>query len=33
MTDNGITSWRFVDASDVPAGPWTEIVTRSGNNR
>ena len=33
MTDNGITSWRFVDASDVPEGPWTDIVTRSGNNR
>jgi len=21
-------SWRFVDAVDVPAGPWTKIVTR-----
>jgi len=33
MNDNGITAWRFVDATDVPAGPWIEIVTTSGNNR
>jgi hypothetical protein len=33
MNDNGLTAWRFVDARDVPAGPWTEIVTTSGNNR
>jgi len=24
------TSWRFVDAEDVPDGPWREIVTTSG---
>ena len=24
-----VTSWRFVDASDVPAGPWKTIVTGS----
>ena len=33
MTDNALTEWRFVDASEVPDGPWTEIVTASGNNR
>ena len=33
MNDNGLTAWRFVDAADVPAGPWMEIVTTSGNNR
>jgi len=33
MTDNALTEWRFVDQSEVPEGPWTEIVTRSGNNR
>jgi hypothetical protein len=33
MDDNGSTSWRSVEAADVPAGPWTEIVTTSGNNR
>ena len=22
--------WRFVEASDVPPGPWTEIITTSG---
>ena len=33
MQDNAWTAWRFVDARDVPDGPWTEIVTTSGNNR
>jgi hypothetical protein len=33
MKRNCITDWRFVDVRDVPAGPWTEIVTVSGNNR
>jgi hypothetical protein len=33
MNDNCITAWRFVDARDVPSGPWTEIVTVSGINR
>jgi hypothetical protein len=33
MKDNTLTSWRFVDAVDVPAGPWTEIITTSSNNR
>ena len=33
MDDNAETAWRFVDAADVPPGPWTEIVTTSGNNR
>lgn len=33
MKDNGWTAWRFVDAAAVPNGPWTEIVTTSGNNR
>ena len=33
MRDNGKTAWRFVDARDVPNGPWREIVTTSGNNR
>jgi hypothetical protein len=26
----GQVSWRFVEADDVPDGPWTEIVTRRG---
>jgi hypothetical protein len=25
-------SWRFVDAADVPKGPWTKVVTRSPPN-
>jgi hypothetical protein len=33
MADNAETAWRFVDSVDVPPGPWTEIVTMSGNNR
>ena len=33
MTDNGLSAWRLVEEADVPAGPWTEIVTRLGNNR
>jgi hypothetical protein len=27
--DNGKASWRFVDAKDVPAGPWKNVVTTS----
>ncbi len=30
MTDNSMTSWRFVDAKDVPPGPWLAVVTTSG---
>lgn len=30
MSDNDITQWAFVDASDVPSGPWKDIVTTSG---
>lgn len=26
----GQVSWRFVEADEVPPGPWTEIVTRRG---
>ena len=33
MDDNRVTAWRFVEAGDLPSGPWTEIVTTSGNNR
>jgi hypothetical protein len=33
MHDNGLSAWRFVEAADVPAGPWSEIVTTLGNNR
>jgi len=33
MSHNEFTTWRFSDAADVPPGPWTEIVTTSGNNR
>ena len=33
MDDNRVTAWRFVEAGDVPSGPWTEIVTASSNNR
>lgn len=30
MKDNGLVNWRFVDASDVPDGPWKQTVTTSG---
>jgi hypothetical protein len=33
MRENAVTAWRFADRSEVPEGPWTEIVTVSGNNR
>lgn len=33
MSDNALTAWRFVDAAEVPAGPWTEIITKSATNR
>ena len=33
LTENEVTVWRFVDAADVPPGPWTEVVSTSGNNR
>jgi hypothetical protein len=33
MRENGPSAWRFVEAADVPAGPWAEIVTTLGNNR
>jgi hypothetical protein len=28
--EDDVVDWRFVDASQVPAGPWTRIVTTSG---
>ena len=28
--DNDRVNWQFVDAADVPAGPWTRIVTTQG---
>jgi len=28
IEDSAHTEWRFVDAADVPSGPWKEIVTR-----
>ena len=33
MKENAPTAWRFVDDAEMPEGPWTEIVTVSGNNR
>jgi hypothetical protein len=33
MDNNEVTAWRFTDVAHVPQGPWTEIVTTSGNNR
>jgi hypothetical protein len=27
--DNGKVNWRFIDAKDVPAGPWKNVVTTS----
>ena len=30
--DDDVVSWRFVEAGDVPAGPWKTIVTTSGLN-
>lgn len=32
MKDNDQTEWAFIDASDVPAGPWKDIVTTSGTS-
>lgn len=29
MDDNATTSWRFVDDTAVPSGPWKEVVTSS----
>lgn len=29
MEDNASTSWRFVDISEIPAGPWRDIITTS----
>jgi hypothetical protein len=29
MEDNGWTQWEFVDESEVPDGPWKEIITKS----
>jgi hypothetical protein len=29
MSDNDITSWKFVDYSQVPDGPWKKTVTTS----
>ena len=28
--ENDKVNWRFVDAADVPAGPWKRIVTTQG---
>jgi hypothetical protein len=33
MKENGLAAWRFVDPSEVPAGPWSEIVTASADDR
>ena len=33
MDDNEVSAWRFAEVADVPSGPWTEVVTTSGNNR
>ncbi len=30
LTTNEVIQWRFVDASKVPDGPWTEIITTRG---
>lgn len=30
LDGRGEVSWRFVEEGEVPAGPWTEIVTRTG---
>jgi hypothetical protein len=29
---SGIVNWRFVDAADVPEGPWVKVVTSSPPN-
>ena len=31
--ENDVVSWQFVEASDVPAGPWLNLVTTSGVTR
>jgi hypothetical protein len=28
LKDNDVTEWRFIEAAEVPPGPWQEIVTR-----
>jgi hypothetical protein len=28
--ENDVVNWQFVEASDVPAGPWKKVVTTSG---
>jgi hypothetical protein len=33
MDDNGYTEWEFVEASQVPDGPWKQVVTISVVNR
>lgn len=30
MDGHDIADWQFVDEEDVPEGPWTEIITKSG---
>jgi hypothetical protein len=30
--EDDLVSWQFVDAADVPAGPWSVLVTTSGVN-
>jgi hypothetical protein len=33
MQGNELVRWRFVEATEVPHGPWTEIITTSGVSR
>ncbi len=30
LSDNDVTDWAFIDGTDVPDGPWKDIVTTSG---
>jgi len=32
LDDEDVTSWQFIDEKDVPTGPWTKVITRSGVN-
>jgi len=29
LSDIDVVNWQFIDFSDVPDGPWTEIITTS----
>jgi len=30
LDDEDVTSWQFINQNDVPAGPWSKVITTSG---